>query len=110
MRQFLIKWAKASSKENSWEPEEFLQNCPEKLEAFRVALETDAPYAGITPVTDKTGSVVIERRPRRSGRLRRRGIETEIESAWVSDRSIQSAAVLGGSNEPVAFDPWIRST
>jgi hypothetical protein len=54
--------------------------------------------------------VVIERRPRRSGRLRRRGIETEIESAWVSVRSIQSAAVLGGSNEPVVFDPWLRST
>jgi hypothetical protein len=45
-RQFLIKWTDASEKDHSWEPEEFLQNCPEKLEKYRSDLSPDRPFGG----------------------------------------------------------------
>jgi hypothetical protein len=77
-RQFLIKWKDASEAENSWEPEEFLEGCPEKITAYLESLRNDRPFL-LTPQQSRGSVLKATKTVRKSPRLSYITLEDDSE-------------------------------
>jgi hypothetical protein len=75
-RQFLIKWKDACEAENSWEPEEFLEGCPEKVAEYLESLRQDRPFQ----LTQKQSRGSVVNATPRSARLAYVALENDIDA------------------------------